>query len=75
MGRSSSCGIVNNPYKLRVSRVLVEAEARYLTEKGVAASRLKPAGYGFEQPIASNATALGRAKNRRVAFTILDEEP
>ena len=48
---------------------------RYLVGKGVAASRLIPAGYGFEQPIASNATALGRAKNRRVAFTILDETP
>jgi outer membrane protein OmpA-like peptidoglycan-associated protein len=49
--------------------------ARYLIGKGVAQSRLVPVGYGFEQPIASNATALGRAKNRRVVFTILDEAP
>ncbi|MGZ6124382.1 MAG: OmpA family protein [Myxococcales bacterium] len=48
---------------------------RYLVAKGVAQSRLVPVGYGFEQPIASNATALGRAKNRRVVFTILDEAP
>ena len=48
---------------------------RYLVGKGGAQSRLVPAGYGFEQPIASNATALGRAKNRRVVFTILDEAP
>jgi OmpA-OmpF porin, OOP family len=48
---------------------------RYLVHKGVAQSRLAPAGYGFEQPIASNATALGRAKNRRVVFTVLDEAP
>jgi outer membrane protein OmpA-like peptidoglycan-associated protein len=41
----------------------------------VESSRLVAAGYGFEQPIASNATALGRAKNRRVAFTILEEAP
>jgi outer membrane protein OmpA-like peptidoglycan-associated protein len=48
---------------------------RYLVGKGVGGSRLIPAGYGFEQPIASNDTALGRAKNRRVVFTILDEAP
>jgi outer membrane protein OmpA-like peptidoglycan-associated protein len=36
-------------------------------------ARLVPQGYGFDVPIASNGTALGRAKNRRVAFTILDE--
>jgi len=48
---------------------------RYLIGKGVAQSRLAPAGYGFEQPLASNASALGRAKNRRVVFTILEEAP
>ena len=48
---------------------------RYLVEKGgVAASRLEPAGYGFERPVATNATAVGRARNRRVEFTILGEE-
>jgi OOP family OmpA-OmpF porin len=46
---------------------------RYLTGKGVSAERLLPAGYGFERPIATNETALGRAKNRRVEFTILGE--
>ncbi len=47
---------------------------RYLAEKGkVAPSRLEAAGYGFERPVASNSTAVGRSKNRRVEFTILGE--
>ena len=63
----------NAAYNKELSARRAASVVRYLVGKGVAASRLVPAGYGFEQPIASNATALGRAKNRRVAFTILEE--
>ncbi|MBF0158934.1 MAG: OmpA family protein [Magnetococcales bacterium] len=42
------------------------AVVSYLTKKGVAASRLKSAGYGFDRPVADNKTADGRARNRRV---------
>jgi outer membrane protein OmpA-like peptidoglycan-associated protein/opacity protein-like surface antigen len=37
-----------------------------LIQMGVSSTRLTAAGYGEEQPIADNATAEGRAKNRRV---------
>jgi OmpA-OmpF porin, OOP family len=62
----------NAAYNKDLSARRAASVVRYLVGKGVAQSRLVPAGYGFEQPIASNATALGRAKNRRVVFTVLE---
>jgi outer membrane protein OmpA-like peptidoglycan-associated protein len=65
----------NAAYNKDLSARRAASVVRYLAGNGVAQSRLVPSGYGFEQPIASNATALGRAKNRRVVFTILDDSP
>jgi outer membrane protein OmpA-like peptidoglycan-associated protein len=48
---------------------------RYLVARGVPMGRLQAAGYGYDKPIASNATALGRARNRRVEFTIVTGTP
>jgi OmpA-OmpF porin, OOP family len=42
----------------------------YLIKAGIEASRLQAAGYGQQQPIATNATAEGRATNRRVMLLI-----
>lgn len=42
----------------------------YLIKAGVEASRLQAAGYGQQQPIATNATPEGRAINRRVMLHI-----
>jgi outer membrane protein OmpA-like peptidoglycan-associated protein len=58
-------------YNKDLSQRRAAAVVEYLASKGVAPERLVPVGYGFERPVASNATALGRAKNRRVEFTIL----
>lgn len=44
----------------------------YLVSKGVDPVRLIAEGYGHDNPIADNDTPEGRAKNRRVAFTVLD---
>ncbi len=45
----------------------------YLQKKGVSPKRLSAIGYGEQRPIASNDTAAGRAKNRRVEIIILPE--
>lgn len=62
-------------YNKSLSERRARSVVRYLVDRGhVAPGRLESAGYGFERPVASNATALGRAKNRRVDFKILGQE-
>ena len=43
---------------------------RYLITRGVPAERIRAIGRGENQPIASNATASGKAKNRRVEIVV-----
>ncbi|WP_432710510.1 DUF6089 family protein [Pedobacter sp.] len=55
---------------LRLSKDRAEAVKAYLVSQGANASRIEAVGYGPNQPIASNKTADGRQKNRRVEFTL-----
>jgi len=43
----------------------------FLLLQGVASHRLESKGYGPTRPVSTNRRARGRAKNRRVEFTIL----
>lgn len=61
-------------YNKDLSERRAASVVRYLVGKGIARERLSSAGYGFERPVASNETALGRAKNRRVEFRMLGAE-
>lgn len=54
----------------RLSKQRAESVVAYLEQHGVKASRLKAVGEGWNNPIASNATAEGRAQNRRVEIYI-----
>lgn len=68
-------GHTDNVGDAKANKTLSEARAKAvvaaLTGKGIAASRLKSAGYGQEKPIADNSTDDGRAKNRRVELVKL----
>jgi chemotaxis protein MotB len=60
-------------WELSTARAL--AAVHFLTEKaGLDPRRVGAVGYGEFRPIADNATAEGRAKNRRIAITILPDE-
>ncbi|MBR1643872.1 MAG: OmpA family protein, partial [Bacteroidales bacterium] len=48
-----------------------KAVADYLVAHGIESRRLQYKGYGKSQPIDTNDTEEGRARNRRVEFKIL----
>ena len=57
---------------LELSRRRALAVARYLASEGVEPARLRPRAFGESRPVASNATAEGRAANRRVEIAIVE---
>jgi outer membrane protein OmpA-like peptidoglycan-associated protein len=59
---------------MRLSERRSEAVLDYLVSKGISPDRLEAVGYGPTKPIASNKTAVGRAKNRRTEFRIVSVE-
>jgi outer membrane protein OmpA-like peptidoglycan-associated protein len=70
-GHTDNTGSLKLNTKLSQSRA--EAVVAYLVEHGIDAGRLDAKGYAFSQPIATNDTPEGRAKNRRVEFKILSK--
>jgi adhesin transport system outer membrane protein len=58
-------------YNQRLSERRAWTVTNFLVDKGVDKKRLQPKGYGEAQPAASNTTADGRAKNRRVDLKVL----
>ncbi len=57
-------------YNDQLSRERALAVARILISNGTGAERITYMGRGFREPITSNATAAGRALNRRVEIII-----
>jgi outer membrane protein OmpA-like peptidoglycan-associated protein len=53
-------------HNLELSQKRAESVKAYLAAGGIDAGRLRTKGFGESQPVADNATELGRAQNRRV---------
>jgi outer membrane protein OmpA-like peptidoglycan-associated protein len=68
VGHTDNVGSAADNNQLSQERAL--AVARELIVGGTAALRITVSGRGFYEPITSNATAAGRAQNRRVEIVI-----
>jgi len=77
VGHTDSRGIAGRPVRekypsnFHLSTARANAVANLLQEKGVAPQRVGVAGFGGHQPIAPNATAGDRGKNRRVEVFVM----
>ena len=68
VGHTDSTG--SHSYNMSLSQRRAQSVASYLIAQGVDGSRVSTRGMGPDQPVASNATAEGRAQNRRVEVTL-----
>ena len=70
-GHTDSTG--KKAYNYTLSERRANTVRSFLTRNGIAARRIQTAGLGPDAPVASNATASGRAQNRRVEVILQDE--
>lgn len=68
-GHTDSTG--SDAYNQALSENRARSVGGYLTMRGVSAARVRTMGFGETQPIDSNDTDAGRAKNRRVEIKIV----
>lgn len=71
-GHTDSKGSIK--YNQSLSERRARAVSDYLISKQIASQRLTTIGFGEEKPVASNETADGQDKNRRVEFAITANE-
>ncbi len=67
-GHTDSDGL--DDYNLQLSQLRAGAVHAVLIEGGIPPDRIESKGYGKTRPIASNATAAGKAQNRRVEIVL-----
>jgi outer membrane protein OmpA-like peptidoglycan-associated protein len=67
-GHTDNVGNAQSNQKLSEDRAA--SVKSYLISKGLAEARIESKGFGAGSPIADNATAAGKAKNRRVQIVL-----
>lgn len=60
-------------YAKYISQLHADSLVAYLYSRGIAYQRFEAIGYGLEDPIATNRTAVGSAFNRRIELTFQEE--
>jgi outer membrane protein OmpA-like peptidoglycan-associated protein len=68
-GHTDSTGAKD--YNLRLGEARAETVRRFLNKQGIALNRMSTISYGQDEPVDSNKTKDGRAKNRRVVVVVL----
>jgi peptidoglycan-associated lipoprotein len=68
-GHTDSTGPAEYNYRLGEARA--EAVRRFLNKQGIALNRMSTISYGKDEPVETNKTKEGRAKNRRVVVVVL----
>ena len=68
VGHTDSVG--SDAYNLKLSERRAASVATYLVQQGVSRQSITTDWRGKREPVASNATAAGRAQNRRVEITL-----
>jgi outer membrane protein OmpA-like peptidoglycan-associated protein/Tol biopolymer transport system component/ribosomal protein L18E len=69
-GHTDNVGAAATNLALSLNRA--KAVTDYVIKKGIAKDRVVAKGYGLTKPVANNKTKEGKAQNRRVEFTVLD---
>ncbi len=70
-GHTDSIG--TDAYNQKLSERRANAVRQWLIKCGIPASRLTARGFGEKNPVASNATAEGRAQNRRTELVVTNK--
>ena len=70
-GHTDSVG--NDASNLKLSQNRANSVMSALIKRGVDPVRMEAVGFGETKPIASNATAAGKAENRRTEFNIVEQ--
>ena len=68
-GHTDSQGLAS--YNQELSQRRAQSVRDYLVSRGISADRVTAQGFGLTRPIADNASAEGRANNRRVEIVVL----
>ena len=64
-------GIPSHEFCDQLSSARAKSVAQYLVDKGISVKRITYKGYGKRNPVATNSTPEGRAKNQRVEIKIV----